>query len=93
MERAQDVGEFVMSLIASACNLPRAEIALDTNLQELGIDSLMIPAIVAQVEADYRCELTHEQALGFLQAAIVSDMVVLVRSLVQDDLKPAAAAS
>jgi hypothetical protein len=82
--------EFVMSIVAKTCNLPRGDVALQTTLQSLGIDSLVIPAIIARLEAAYDHEFTHQQTMTFLQAVTVHDMVSLTRESVGSRVQPAA---
>ena len=71
----------VLGAIADACNLSAAEITVDMNIQDLGLDSWAITAIVAQLEAAYGIEVSTDQLIDLMQAEFVRDFVALVERM------------
>lgn len=57
-----------------------ADITLDTDLGDLGFDSLGLTAVVARAESDYDIEFTSEHVMAMYQAARVADLVDAIES-------------
>lgn len=81
MSESPSVEEFVVSAIAAACNLEKAAVTLDTDVLDVGLDSLHLLTLVGQVESTYGCEVTPEQMVGFFDAPCVRDVVRLVECI------------
>lgn len=52
-----------------------AGIALDSDLGDIGFDSLGLTAIVARAESEYGIEFTSEHILAMYQSMLVADLV------------------
>jgi acyl carrier protein len=74
-EPAGRLRDFVVEMIASACNADPAAIDMQAPLLDLGLDSLSLLAVVSQVEASYGVELLAEDTAGVLGAACVADLI------------------
>ena len=71
--------ELVSSAIATACNVDEAAISLETRLCDLGVDSISVVAIVAQVGAEHGLELSSDQLIELFDALIVRDFILLLQ--------------
>lgn len=71
----------VTEAIANACNFDPKEITGQTSLLELGLDSLSLTALVAQIEAVYECVLTPDEVLELFGAMRVSDVIAFVDTI------------
>lgn len=78
-----DLQEFVCSTVAQACSVDRDRIDARTNLLDLGIDSLTLVSVFAQIEAVYDVELTPDEILSMLEAPTIADLVVCMERLLQ----------
>lgn len=67
--------ELVCATIALACNRAPADVAPETSLLELDLDSLTLVSVLTQVEAVFELELDADETLALLEAALVSDLV------------------
>lgn len=81
MSESPPVEEFVVAAVAAACNLEKAVVTLDTDVLEVGLDSLHLLTLVGQVESTYGCTVTPEQVVGFFDAPCVRDVVRLVERI------------
>ena len=71
----------IIATIAAACNLEAATITLDTNLADLGMDSMGLYALVASIEATHDCELTSRQIVDLMLAPLIEDVVTIVKQV------------
>jgi acyl carrier protein len=70
--------EFIMTTLAAAANIERCALSEETSMLELGIDSLTLAGLVAQVEMRYGCEVPLEQVYELFDAPLVRDVVTVV---------------
>jgi acyl carrier protein len=82
MTTSTSIDDFVFGTIAGACNCDRNDITLDTDVADLGMDSLSLTTVAAHVEASYGCQFTDDQAQALLQRTRVRDIVEIVREAV-----------
>lgn len=81
-----DLCELVCSYLASACNVERSEVRLDTKMLDLNMDSLTFVAVLAQVEAVYQIQMTPESILELLTASSIRDLVAQLRDTIMATL-------
>jgi len=74
--------DLVITTLAAACNIERAQLSPETGLDEIGLDSMSLVALVAQLEALYGCQFESEQVLGLFEARRIRDVVLLVGRVV-----------
>jgi acyl carrier protein len=70
--------EFLMTTLAAAANVERRTISEETSMLDLGIDSLTLASLVAQVEMRYGCEVPLERVYELFDAPLVRDVVAIV---------------
>jgi acyl carrier protein len=70
--------EFVMTALAAAANVDRRTISEETSMLDLGIDSLTLAGLVAQVEMRYGCEVPLDQVYELFDAPLVRDVVTVL---------------
>ena len=70
--------EFVISALAAAANVDRRTISEDTSVLDLGIDSVSLAGVVAQIEMQYSCEVPLDQVYELFDAPLVRDVVMIV---------------
>jgi acyl carrier protein len=80
--RVPALDEFVLETLAMACNAERSLLTLETGLDEIGLDSLSLTAVVAQIEAVYGCRFESEDVVELFQAAAVRDVVLMIRRMI-----------
>jgi acyl carrier protein len=83
MKAIAELDEIVVSAIAVACNIERSAIAVDANMLELGIDSITMTAIVAQVQASYDVQLETDDVVELLNAPRVADVLSLMKKALE----------
>ncbi len=82
---APDTGELralLTSAIAQACGCPPSEITGSTQLVVLGMDSLTLVSVLAQMEAFYGFELTADDTLPLLVAQDVDALTGELEAIV-----------
>jgi acyl carrier protein len=75
------IPEFVVATISAACGVEPATVGPDTNLDELGLDSLGVAALAAHIEAAYGCVIGPIQLSELIAALVVGDLVAIVRQI------------
>jgi acyl carrier protein len=78
MDDPKATDEFVMSTIAAACDFERDRLTADSDLLEIGVDSLGITTLIAHAEATYACDFTIEQTAKLFRATTVREVIALV---------------
>ena len=77
----ESVDEFVIRTVAAICDLEISQVAPDTALSDLSMDSLRITAFAAHVQAEHGCEVTPGDVMDLLEAACVCDLAVIVNRM------------
>lgn len=72
------VTENILSILASVKRIPREQIALDSRLQDLGIDSLDTIVLLCELEEKFQISIPDEQARSIRN---VRDIVEGIRRL------------
>ncbi len=70
--------EVVVASVARACNQEDAAISLQSNLVDVGLDSLALQAVISEMETLWRCEFTPDELMIAFDARNVGDIVRLV---------------
>ena len=78
-----DVATFVTTAIAESCCADPASLAPETQLADLGLDSLVMTSLVSLVEAAYPVDLSPEEVLEMYQAVSLGDMVNLIVRVIE----------
>jgi acyl carrier protein len=81
-KRADSADEFVIATIAEFACCGQGEVARETSLVDLGVDSLWIATLTTFVEAEYDCTFTPTQLMSLYAAARVDDLLLAVRQVV-----------
>jgi acyl carrier protein len=82
MNSELDLDGFVCSVIASACNVELTEVTSSTNLLDIGMDSLNLVSIIAQIQIYSGVEFTSDQVVALFDASLVADLVILLRQMI-----------
>ena len=77
-----DVSHAVRSAIASTCQLDVAEVRTELGIDDLGLDSMGLTAVIARLEAAYQREFNADQVVSLLEAATVGEFADVVTTLV-----------
>ena len=72
------LADWLCGALATASRRERTELALQTSLWELALDSLSLVSIVAQVELVWGIEVTVEDVEAMLKSARVADILVVL---------------
>lgn len=70
-----ELADLLRVTIAQACNLEPASVTGAMSMLELGLDSLTLVSVLAQLEAVYGLELTGDETLPLLEAATVGALI------------------
>jgi acyl carrier protein len=77
------LSERIVASIAAACNRDKSMISPDASLIDVGMDSIGVYVLVADIEANYDCEFTARQILNVMTSSLVSDVVTIVRQAIE----------
>ncbi len=83
MQTHESIQDLVFTAVAEACNFDRADITAESNLVDLGIDSLNMAVIVARVELARGCHFLDEDIIQLLHAEVMGEFVRLVDETVE----------
>src|SRR5258708_1088576 len=72
------IEQFVVTTVAELAHRSNEEIARQTRLFHLGIDSLMITTLGAFIEARYMRSLPPEEVTALYEAACIDDVLIAV---------------
>lgn len=72
-----NVQVLVTSRVAAMCRRDPASLQPETTLQELGLDSLGLTLIAAEIEDVLSCLLSQEQLLRLFRATSLRDVVAI----------------
>ena len=72
----------VREVVAQSCYLPASELRTDLKLAELGLDSLAVTSIVAELEAVCSCSVTPDEINTLFQAEDVKELIERIKGLV-----------
>ena len=75
MDLTTAVQTLVLEALQSGYELDRDSITLETDLGDIGFDSLGLTAVVARAESEYGVEFTSEHILRMYQSMLVADLV------------------
>jgi acyl carrier protein len=81
METSDNVTEFVLSTLSTAFNFERSELSLNTQLLDIGIDSMSMTALVAHIEAEYGCEFSADQILELFRVTDIQGLIAKVSAV------------
>ncbi|WP_313917235.1 acyl carrier protein [Tahibacter sp.] len=69
------VADTMIKLVARVCAVPPQDLSPDTMLDEVGVDSLSLSQIMAEMEAAFSIELWDEDIAGLAEARSIGDFV------------------
>lgn len=69
------VADTMIKLVARVCDVPPQDLSPDTLLDEVGVDSLSLSQIMAEMEAAFAIELWDEDIAGLAEARSIGDFV------------------
>jgi acyl carrier protein len=75
---ADEVAEKVITALASVKRIPAEKIKLDTNLQELGIDSLDVFSLLFELESAFKISIPDDDVRSI---RTVNDVVVGIKKI------------
>jgi len=81
--QSADLADFVASAIASICEIDKSEIAYNTNLLDLQMDSLSLVALVSQLEAAYEVQFSADDVMELLEPARFADLLTAAEALIR----------
>lgn len=74
----------VLEALQSGYGLEQGSLALDTDLGDLGFDSLGLTAVVARAESEYGVEFTSDHILEMYQSMRVADLARAIEAGIAD---------
>ena len=77
MLNVESVSKVVMEAIETACN-PSSTLAPDSRLDDIGLDSLGLAAVIAAVEDEFGIHLPPDQLMEFLKVSTVGDVLQVI---------------
>lgn len=80
MELTTAIQTLVIEALQSGYELERDAIKLETDLGDLGFDSLGLTAVVARAESEYGVEFSPEHILEMYQSMRVSDLAQAIEA-------------
>lgn len=83
MNPPDSINSIVIGAIARACNLKVEAVTPDLRIAALGLDSMNMTAVLAELEAVYDIELTSDQIIDVLQQERVSDVIQYVSAVAE----------
>ena len=74
-----EIDDAVLTAVAEACERDRSGISSQTSLLQLGLDSLALTVVVAQLQVRYRFEAQPDELADLFGARAVADIAALVK--------------
>jgi acyl carrier protein len=74
--------ELLRSVLAHACGIEAARIVPQSDVLELGLDSLSLVAVLTQMETICGLELTSDDTLAMLEASSVAELAEVLERAV-----------
>ncbi len=71
--------EIILSTLASACNVERSELRLDTTLADLGFDSLGAAAFASEMDSTHGLPIEPEDLAKLYLAVTPAEVIEVVR--------------
>ncbi len=84
MDLTAAVQTLVLEALQSGYELERDSIGPDTDLGDIGFDSLGLTAVVARAESKYDVEFSPEHILEMYQSMLVVDLVRAIETGITD---------
>jgi len=75
----------VIAAIATTCQIDRREVHPEIGVDELGLGSMGLIAVISQLEVAYDLEFTPEQVVPMLQTRSIREFIGLVEQAVGPD--------
>jgi acyl carrier protein len=81
METESTVETSVVDAIAAICRLDQGQVHRDLSLDDLGLGSLGLVAVVTRLEAVYQIEFVPDEIITLLRTKDVGEFIAAVREL------------
>jgi acyl carrier protein len=81
MDQGVSLESFLISAIATTCNVDPGSVGLQTRIADLGMDSLGLISMVSQIGVVWSVEISADETMEFLEVARVEDFLVLARRI------------
>ncbi len=75
----------VCEMIARACNFQHAVVSPNDSVYDLGLDSMSVTSVLAELETLYGVEFSADQIMEILQAPLVRDLIEVVSQVLQGE--------
>lgn len=83
MKSGSELQATIVKSIAEACYLSPEDLRLDLSLIDLGLDSLAITSIVADLEARWQRSFSEDQITAMFQAADVHGLLQVTLNILE----------
>ncbi len=74
--------EWILATVAEMCQQDPRNVTEDTTVLDIGLDSLALSMLLAQVETNWKCELTETDMARLFEALSLRDLIAVVRSAI-----------
>jgi acyl carrier protein len=75
-----DLEGVLIEAVARACNCDAQLLSSESLLEEIGLDSLGITSVIADVEEEFELQLEPDELMAFLQVKTIGDILQTFRS-------------
>lgn len=83
MQAKESVEDAVRSAIAATCQVNVEDVRSEVSIEDLGLGSMGLVAVMARVEAIYDLEFSSDENVSLLQARAVGEFSALVRKMIE----------
>lgn len=82
-----NVSSALGAVLASACSRAASDISPESNLIDLGVDSLVLLSVMSQLELRLDLRLSEEDAATIVQMTTVAEIVALLETRIRQASK------
>jgi acyl carrier protein len=78
VDSVSDIAHKLITQVATASGADAVALSLNTTLQEVGLDSVLLALVLRAIEAEFSLEFQDDEVSDFLGASTIGDYVDIV---------------
>jgi acyl carrier protein len=82
MEREATVETQIVAAIAATCQIDPGEVRAELSVDDLGLGSMGLVAVISRLEAAFQLELASEEVISLLQTNLIGEFTSRASELV-----------